>query len=244
VHIEAVSEAIAPLIDDEVIDEILYPVKSGKEATLFCAHGGRRAPAELVAVKVYKPQQFRSFRNDSVYQEGRVILDSRARRAAAKRTRFGREVQSTRWTNHEYETLRVLARAGSNVPRPLGQAAGAIAMEWIGGSDAPAPQLKELRFSGAEALRFFEQIVGDVELWLACNVVHGDLSAYNILFDGQRLVTIDFPQACDPRTNGNAPRLLARDLDNVCRYFARFGVEADGGAIADDLWQRFERGEL
>ena len=243
-HTESVSEAIAPLIDDELIDEILFPVKSGKEATLFCARGGRRATSELVAVKVYKPQQFRSFRNDSVYQEGRVILDSRARRAAAKRTRFGREVQSTLWTNREFETLRVLARAGSNVPRPLGQSSGAIAMEWIGDADAPAPQLKEIRLSPAEAVPLFEQLMADVETWLACNVVHGDLSAYNILFDGQRLVAIDFPQACDPRTNGSAPRLLARDLDNVCRYFARFGVEADGGAIADELWQRFERGEL
>jgi RIO kinase 1 len=244
VHFEAVSEAIAPLIDDEVIDEILYPVKSGKEATLYCARGGRRAPAELVAVKVYKPQQFRSFRNDSVYQEGRVILDSRARRAAGKRTRFGREVQSSLWTNHEFETLRVLARAGSNVPRPLGRSSGALAMEWIGEADAPAPQLKELRFSPTEALPLFEQLLADIETWLACNVVHGDLSAYNILFDGQRLVAIDFPQACDPRTNANAPMLLARDVDNVCRYFARLGVEADGGALADGLWQRFERGEL
>jgi len=182
VHFEAVSEAIAPLIDDELIDEILYPVKSGKEAT--------------------------------------------------------------QWTNHEFEALRVLARAGSNVPRPLGRSAGALAMEWIGDADGPAPQLKEVRLSFLEAEPLFRQLIGEVELWLACNVVHGDLSAYNILFDGQRLVTIDFPQACDPRMNGNAPMLLARDLDNVCRHLARFGIEADGAAIADDLWQRFERGTL
>jgi RIO kinase 1 len=244
VHFETVSDAIAPLIDDEIIDDVLYPVKSGKEATLFCCRGARRAQADLVAVKVYKPQRFRSFRNDSVYQEGRVILNQRDARAAAKRTRFGREVQSSLWTNSEYETLRVLHRAGSRVPKPIAHSAGAIAMQWIGDDDSPAPQLKEVDLSGEDARLLFEQLLADIELWLACNVVHGDLSAYNLLVSEQQLVAIDFPQACDPRFNTNAATLLARDLHNVCRYFARYAIQADAAAIADDLWQRFERGEL
>ena len=107
-HSDTLSEAIDPLIENELIDDVLYQVKSGKEATLFCCRGGVRSPAELVAVKVYKPQRFRSFRNDSVYTAGRVILDRRSARAAAKRTRYGREVQSCHWTNAEYEALRVL----------------------------------------------------------------------------------------------------------------------------------------
>lgn len=243
-HSEHLSEAIAPLIDDELVDGVLYPVKSGKEATLYCCRGGVRAGAELVAVKVYKPQQFRSFRNDSMYQAGRVILDHRAARAAAKRTRFGREVQSTLWTNAEYETLRVLYRAGSHVPRPLGQSGGAVAMEWIGDEDGPAPQLKDVSLSSGEAHVLFEQLLGEIELWLACNVVHGDLSAYNVLWTGDRLVAIDFPQASDPRANANASTLLARDVEHVCKHFARWGVEADANAITDDLWDRFLRSAL
>jgi RIO kinase 1 len=244
VHFETVSDAIAPLIDDEIIDDILYPVKSGKEATLFCCRGARRAHAELVAVKVYKPQRFRSFRNDSVYREGRVILNQRSARAAAKRTRFGREVQSSLWTNSEYETLRVLHRAGSRVPKPIARSDGALAMEWIGDDAGPAPQLKDADLTADEARVLFEQVVADIELWLACNVVHGDLSAYNLLVSEQGVVAIDFPQACDPRFNTNAASLLARDLQNVCRHFARYGLEADASHIADELWARFERGAL
>ena len=243
-HFETVSDAIAPLIDDELIDEVLYQVKSGKEATLFCCRGGRRAQTDLVAVKVYKPQQFRSFRNSSMYQEGRVILDQRARRAAAKRTRFGREVQSTLWTGSEYETLRSLYRAGSHVPRPLGSSGGAVAMEWIGDEDGPAPQLKDVHLSGAAAERLLQVLLADIELWLACNVVHADLSAYNVLLWGDHPVSIDFPQACDPRANVHAQSLLARDIGNVCRHFARYGLEADAGAISADLWERFARGAL
>lgn len=244
-HIDTLSEAIEPLIADELIDDIAYPVKSGKEATLYCCRGGVRAHAEFVAVKVYKPQQFRSFRNDSMYQAGRVVLESRARRAASKRTRFGREVQSSLWTNSEYETLRLLRRAGASVPKPLGHSAGAIVMEWIGDVDAPAPQLKDvasLQREDAEAL--FAEVLGNIELWLACNIVHGDLSAYNLLLHDDRLVAIDFPQASDPRFNPNAERLLSRDVENICRHFARYGVESSASAIVDDLWDRFLRGAL
>ncbi|MBV8714416.1 MAG: serine protein kinase RIO [Chloroflexi bacterium] len=243
-HFDTVSDAIAPLIDDELIDDVLFQVKSGKEATLFCCRGARRAQAELVAVKVYKPQQFRSFRNDSMYQAGRVILNARDARAAAKRTRHGREVKSSLWTNSEYETLRVLYRAGAAVPRPIGHSQGAIAMEWIGDPDAPAPQLKDVNLSRSDAQACFEQLLAEIELWLACNIVHGDLSAYNLLYDGQRLVAIDFPQASDPRFNANAYELLARDLGNVCRFFARWGVASEPDALAADLWDRFLRSEL
>jgi RIO kinase 1 len=244
VHMEEVSEAIAPLIDDELIDDVLYEVKSGKEATLFCCRGARRAHADLVAVKVYKPQQFRSFRNDSVYQAGRVILNRRDARAVAKRTRFGHEVKASMWTNTEYQTLRVLHRAGARVPKPIGHSAGAVAMEWIGDDEIAAPQLKNVELSRDEAQALCEAVLAEIELWLACNIVHGDLSAYNLLYDGQRLVAIDFPQASDPRFNENAYELLARDIGNVTRYFARWvsGLEPD--ALAADLWERFLSGAL
>ena len=77
-HSETVSEAIEPLIADELIDDIPFQVKSGKEATSFCCSGGVRSRAELLAVKVCKAQRFRAFRDDSFYQAGRVILDRRS----------------------------------------------------------------------------------------------------------------------------------------------------------------------
>ncbi len=243
-HSETVFEAIEPLIADELIDDILFQVKSGKEATIFCCSGGVRSRAELLAVKVYKAQRFRAFRDDSIYQAGRVILDRRSARAAAKRTRFGREVKASAWTNGEYETLQVLHRARARVPRPFGHSDGAVAMEWIGAADRPAPQLKDADLDHDQARLIFEQVIAEIELWLACNVVHGDLSAYNLLWDGQRLVAIDFPQASDPRSNPNAEWLLARDIQHVCQSFGRWGIESDPGGLTEDMWDRFLRGQL
>jgi RIO kinase 1 len=244
-HSDTVSDAVDALIVDQLIDDVLFPVKSGKEATIFCCSGGVRAPSEFVAVKVYKTQRFRAFRNDSIYQEGRVILDRRARRAYSKRTQFGREVQASGWTNAEYATLRLLHRAGASVPEPYGHSEGAVAMEWIGDAEHPALQLKDVHhMEPGEAQVLLDRLLGEIELWLACNVVHADLSAYNLLWSPPRLLAIDFPQACDPRFNPNAAWLLARDIRNVCGAFARFGAEAEPNAIADELWERFTRGQL
>jgi RIO kinase 1 len=244
VHQEHLSQAIDSLVADGFIEDLLYPVKSGKEGTLYCCRAGPRLGAELVAVKVYKAPSFRSFRDDSMYRDGRVILDQRSRRAAAKRTNFGRETRSALWTNSEFDALQVLHRAGADVPKPIANSGGAIVMEWIGDDDGPAPQLKDVELERETAQELFERLLANVELWLACNFIHGDLSAYNLLYDAQRLVAIDFPQASDPRFNSNAASLLARDLYNASQYFQRWGVRIDPSALADDLWERFTRGKL
>ena len=61
----------------------------------------------------------RSFKNDSIYQEGRVIVSGRMQRAVTKKSSFGREVQQALWTGVEYATLQLLHSAGAIVPQPL-----------------------------------------------------------------------------------------------------------------------------
>jgi RIO kinase 1 len=84
-------------------------------------------------------------------------------------------------------------------------------------------------------------LLDNVQLWLACNLVHGDLSPYNVLFQAGSPVVIDFPQACDPRFNSNAFKLLVRDIENLARFFARLGVQRDSFALADRYWSAWER---
>ena len=85
----------------------------------------------------------------------------------------------------------------------------------------------------------WERLLWNVELFLASNVVHGDLSPYNVLVWEDEIRIIDFPQRVDPRQNPNAETLLRRDLGVLATHFTRLGVEADADAIADDLWMRF-----
>ena len=83
-----------------------------------------------------------------------------------------------------------------------------------------------------------------VELWLTRNVVHADLSAFNVLYWEGEVTTIDFPQFVDPRTNRNAYDLLTRDVENLGGYFERFGVRTNARNVAADLWTRFIFAEL
>lgn len=235
---------IEDFFDSDWIDEVLYRVKPGKEATVLCCRGGPAAPPGLIAAKVYHDREFRGFHNDALYQQGRVILDARARRAFQSKTSFGRAVQTGLWTAAEFETLKILHAAGAAVPRPLTCSADVILMQFIGDEDGPATLLNRVSPERDEAARLFECLLTNIELWLAHDLIHADLSPFNILYSDGALTVIDFPQSIDPRFSPKARELLGRDIDNVCRYFARYGVQTNPERLADRLWWRFERGEI
>jgi RIO kinase 1 len=242
VHVETLDEALAPFVADGLISEVISIVKSGKEAVVYCCRAGDALDADLVAAKVYKPAQFRSFRNDAVYREGRVILNRRDARAVAKRTSHGQEVSSALWTNHEWGTLHQLHKVGADVPRPIAQSSGALLLEFIGSEDfGAAPLLKSADLSRAEAEDAYTRLQDNIQLWLAYYIVHGDLSPYNVLYWEDRPVVIDFPQAVDPRFNLNAFDLLVRDLDNIGRFFERFGIANRSYELAEQYWAAYER---
>jgi RIO kinase 1 len=125
------------------------------------------------------------------------------------------------------------------VPRPLRGSAFCILMEFVGGERGPAPQLRDVELGAAEAREVFERLIWNVELFLANDLVHADLSAFNVLYHEGRATIIDFPQAVDARTNRNSYEFLRRDLANLARHFARYGVTADPDRLADDLWHRY-----
>jgi len=238
-------EAIGCFIDQGIITDVLGVVKSGKEATVYCCEGGPASGRALVAAKVYRSRNVRQFSNDAMYVEGRLRQKQRREaRAIIAGSRAGREMAFGRWVSDEYETLATLHRAGADVPEPIAQSGSVILMEYVGDADAPAPMLANVRFERAEARRVFARLIGNVELALANDRVHGDLSAYNVLYHGGDVRIIDFPQAVDPRFNSGALTLLERDVGRLCEHFQRFGVAADAHRISRDLWGRFLRSEL
>jgi RIO kinase 1 len=199
---------------------------------------------ELLAAKSYRPRQNRSFKNDAVYQEGRVILDSHARRAVANKSRRGREIQFSMWIDHEFEALTTLYKVGASTPRPFARADSAILMEYMGDRQQAASALQHVSLERKEVRPLFEQLMQNIELLLSCNCIHGDLSGFNILYWQGQIKIIDFPQTIDPRFNVNAFSLLERDISNVCRYFARYGLQRDSLRLANTLWRKFMNAEL
>jgi RIO kinase 1 len=231
-------------IEEGFITDVLRPLSSGKEATIHLCGAGEFAPGhDLVALKVYRSRELRDFRNHQTYTAGRVVK-GRPGRAIETKTRFGRQVDDALWQRHEWQTLTDLHAAGVAVPEPIIAFGSAILMEYIGDADTAAPQMKDLSPDPDEASELFAQTKREVERMLFHNVVHGDLSAYNLLVWDGRVRVIDLPQALDPRFNPNAWDLLERDLGNVANWFARFGVELDPAVAAVDLRVAFEFAEL
>ena len=222
-----------------LITDVLNIVKSGKEATIYRCRAHPSTGSEFLVAKVYRPFIHRSFRNDAIYQRGRFIGDERAKRALKKKTRHGRDIQFNTWINSEFETLNILHRAGADVPEPFAQSGSTILMEYIGDQESPAPMLNRVYLKPSEAQPLFRQLMSNVKLMLDSNRIHGDLSAFNILYWQGKLKIIDFPQSVHPRHNPDAFPLLQRDIDNLCRYFSRYGIQSDPFVLAKKLWTQF-----
>lgn len=246
-------EALTIFYRDNVITEVVARVKGGKEANVYCCRAHPKTGMDLIAAKVYRPRIHRTLRNDAIYKEGRMMLDDegkgirrneRTKRAIAKKTDFGQEIITFSWIEHENDMLQKLHAAGADVPRPIAHEGSAILMAYYGDINNPAPTLNGVTIERREAAAMFDRLMWHVELMLAHNTVHGDLSPYNVLYWDGKAVVIDFPQAIVALKNPHARRLLQRDIDRLAQYFARYGVETDTAALGNALWQQFMNSEL
>ena len=233
--------AIQEFIDEGMVASILGVVKSGKEATVYRCQG-TRAVGGLVAAKVYHESAHRGFNRAGDYEQGRWVGSRTMRAAIAAKKDLGRQFQLGLWVEHEFETLSNLGYAGADVPEVFACTERAILMEFIGDDQGAAPLLQHAPIRADEAGGLFGRLLWNIELWLRNDVVHGDLSPFNILYRRGRLVVIDFPQAVDPRSNPSARRLLDRDVHNVAAFFARHGVNSDARTITHRLWESYRRG--
>lgn len=241
---DASSDPLEPFLADGTITEVLGELKSGKEGTVFRCRANPSTGVDLIAAKIFRAREHRTFRNDSVYREGFFIGNQRDKRALKKKTSWGHRVQSGSWMSHEFETLKGLSECGADVPRPIHMGERVILMQFIGDEETAAPKLQEVRLTPEEVRPTFQRVLANIELFLRENLVHGDLSPYNILYWQGEATIIDFPQAVDARFNTHALDLLMRDIYNVCRYFGRYGIQTDSERLAHHLWGRFLRSEL
>ncbi len=237
--------AFEPFLDEGLITKIVRPIKSGKEASVhLCRSDPSTTGERLVALKIYHPPDRREFRDEALYRDGEWIKERRIRVAVEKKTAFGREVAGGIWVDREWETLRMLTEAGADVPRPIMRTDRAILMTYIGDEEDAAPQLRRYRSDDGETQELFRQVLRNVELFLYCNVIHGDLSPFNILVWEGQITVIDLPQAVDPRKNKHARGLLERDLVRVCEHFERSGVRTSSGRLTNDLWTAWQFADL
>ncbi len=232
---------LQPLIDDGIIDEVLRPLKSGKEASVYIVRSGDT----VRCAKVYKDMEQRSFQQRVQYQEGRQVRGSRQARAMAKSTRFGRKEQETAWKNTEVDALYQLAAAGVRVPEPYAYFNGVLNIEL--NTDAAgfsAPGLGDVELTLEQASDYHAFLIGQIVRMLCAGLIHGDLSEYNVLVGPDGPVIIDLPQVVSAAGNNNARMMLRRDVDNITATLGRFAPDLLTTRYGEEMWALFEAGLL
>jgi len=222
--------------DNAAIDTDLGVLKTGKEADCLIVEravpGGRSC---LLASKRYRGAEHRLFHRSTSYVEGRRPRGSREARALAKGSGFGRAYGAGQWAMAEWDALKQLWEIGMPVPYPVQIIGGEILMELVTVDGEAAPRLVDTRPERVLLASYFDQL-REVMLVLARGGwAHGDLSPYNVLAAGDRLVIIDLPQIVDVVANPGGMDFLMRDCHNVCAWFERRGLEVDEGALFGDL---------
>jgi RIO kinase 1 len=232
------------ITDDGAIDTELSTLKSGKEAdvvlverSLSASPGGPATDqATVLAAKRYRSMDHRQFHRDTSYTESRRTRNSRDRRAIAKHTKHGRAVQSTQWAAAEFATLCQLWSIGVPVPYPIQLDGDEILMEFITTADGGgAPRLAQLRPHHDQLLGYWDQLHRAMAVMAGRKQTHGDLSAYNLLADDDRLVIIDLPQVVDIVGNPHGMDFLARDCRNVCSWFTARGLPLDADELLAEM---------
>jgi RIO kinase 1 len=237
-------DSLAAFHDHKWISDVLKRVKGGKEASVYLCAPGLDVDAPLLAAKVYRPRSLRNLKNDAQYRVGRTDLDEDGHalwkeadiNAIIKRTRYGEEVRHHSWIAYEYVTMEKLFDAGADVPRPYAKEKNAILMEFVGDRGMAAPALSSVSLERDEAQPLFERVIRNLDIMLANDRIHGDLSAYNILYWDGDIKLIDFPQVVIPESNPASWGIFQRDVMRICQYFSAQGLRADAKILAADLW--------
>lgn len=236
-----IPDNLATLLEQGVIEEVIRPLMSGKEAQVYLVV----AEGEERVAKVYKEAHNRSFKHRSVYTEGRQVRNSRDRRALERRSRHGRAQDEAAWRSTEVDMIYRLRDAGVRVPVPYSFVDGVLIMELIQDAEGnPAPRLGDVRLSREQTRAVFDQLLREVVKMLCAGVVHGDLSDFNVLIGRDGPVIIDFPQSLNAAHNQNTRSILLRDVSNLVALLGRHESDGQPRHFAEEMWALYERGEL
>jgi RIO kinase 1 len=232
---------LVSLLDQGVVDQVLRPLMSGKEAQVYLVI----SDGEERVAKVYKDAEHRSFKHRADYTEGRRGRNSRDQRAIQKGSKHGKAQEEEAWRSAEVDMIYRLRDAGVRVPEPFYYVDGVLVMEMVKDAEGnPAPRLGEVEMNAEQAQKVFDFLIREVVKMLCAGVVHGDLSDFNVLLGKDGPVIIDFPQSLDAAANQNAREILIRDVANLNRFLQGHGAPEQPLKHGAEMWEKYARGEL
>jgi RIO kinase 1 len=212
------------LISNKVIEQMDFPLATGKEANVFRATTPEH---DLVVVKIFRTSTM-TFKHISTYLEG----DPRFKYGLKNR----REIIDE-WAKKEYKNLERLNHAKVRVPRPYKRIHNILIMEYIGDASQAAPLLKDVELANPK--KIYDELMVFIKRMYKVEIVHADLSPYNILMFKEKPYIIDVGQAV-LLEHPSAFEFLKRDIHNIVHHFKKYGIEQDEQAIFEKLTKKKE----
>lgn len=207
---EYTMRTIYKLANDGYIEYVIGPISTGKEANVFLA---KNAHDEYVAVKMYRIETS-DFQKMYKYIQGD--------RRFEKTKNLKRDIV-TIWAKKELKNLELAEKAGVLVPKPIVSRKNVLVMGFIGVGEKAAPTAKNCKPKNPK--RWMKKVLNYIKLlYQKSNLVHGDLSEYNILNFGEEPYIIDMGQGVLAE-HAIAQELLKKDIENVLKWFKKLGIK-------------------
>ncbi len=212
------------LISNKILEQMDFPLATGKEANVFRATTPEH---EFVVVKIFRTSTL-TFRHISTYLEG----DPRFKYGLKNRLEIIDE-----WAKKEYKNLERMRAAKVRVPKPLKRIHNILIMEYIGDANQAAPLLKDVEL--ADPKNVYDEIMTFIKRMYKDEMVHADLSPYNVLMYKEKPYIIDVGQAV-LLEHPSALEFLKRDIHNIVHYFKKYGITRDEQKIFERLTKKKE----
>jgi len=211
---------IEKLISDQYISYFDFPISTGKEGNVFRGYDSNK---KIIAIKIYRTSNS-TFKHISKY----IIGDPRF-----KDINKNKQDIINNWTKKEYINLEKLLIAGIRAPRPITRLNNVLIMEYIGNKKESAPLMKNIKIENPEII--FLTIIDYIKkMFKKVNLVHADLSEYNILIHKKNPYIIDVGQAV-LLDHPKSIEFLRRDIINIVNYFKKYRIKSDSELIFNDI---------
>jgi Serine/threonine protein kinase involved in cell cycle control len=206
-----------------IVSRMIHIISKGKEADVYLAEAGEKVNEEYVVLKIFN-QENTSFKRRTEYVKGDPRFDG-VRADVRSIIRI--------WCRKEYGNLKIAEEAQVSAPKPYYFKGNVLAMQLIGDDGVPSPILKDIEIENPE--RVLDEIIENMKRLYSANLVHGDISEYNILIKDGMPFLIDIGQGVS-LGHPKAGEFLERDVTNILYYFKKtYGVERNQEKVVSQI---------
>ncbi|KAJ6634762.1 Serine/threonine-protein kinase RIO3 [Pseudolycoriella hygida] len=209
------------LVNNQVLEQINGIVSTGKEAVILHALSDGNYTGALTLPKECAIKIFKTASNGFKQRDNYIKGDYRFKDRMSKQNN---RTAINMWAEKEMHNLMRMQKHGINCPDVVLLKKNILVMSFIGEDNVAAPKLKEAGLSYDELELAYDEILSMMnKLYNEANLVHADLSEYNILWHKGKPWFIDVAQSVEPE-HPSAKEFMMRDCNNISTFFTRKGL--------------------